>query len=341
MCSLVKNGKCLSSWKSSYGLKFLINPFSDFPIKNMLCPRGQQIRVFGGFHKNALDNGYMVWRPHFHPILDESIVEDPNLWSSESEKAENKFEKRSDIESLSEYFAKYLHIDKPSLSLISVDEKGFTIENNIDVENIDENPRGFIPVPDSDNIKIFGKDINSFNELKQEDMKNSKMEIDDESINFKSFNGKTVDEIIHQSRMRPKRKYGQSQNGGPLKLIITQSGKKAKNDKNEESEKGFSGGFVMTPSPGFYENTPILDFNSLYPNIMISFFLDCYTLVLEKRFAMCPGVIYLKIRLNATKEFLFAQGIQGVMTKHTQNLVNSKKFKFHQSFYLTTKKAEK
>lgn len=47
---------------------------------DILWIRGQQIRVFGGFHKVAMDKGYIVWRPHYHPILDEPIIEDENLW---------------------------------------------------------------------------------------------------------------------------------------------------------------------------------------------------------------------------------------------------------------------
>jgi DNA polymerase elongation subunit (family B) len=85
----------------------------------------------------------------------------------------------------------------------------------------------------------------------------------------------------------------------------------------------------------FYENVPVLDFNALYPNIMMSYCLDPSLLVLDKRFANCPGVTYLRIRFSKTKEFLFAQGLlkdafeqqgfPGVMIKHTRNLVNSRK----------------
>jgi hypothetical protein len=53
------------------------------------------------------------------------------------------------------------------------------------------------------------------------------------------------------------------------------------NDEPEDEEedgmdegKGFSGGYVMEPIPGWYENIPILDFNSLYPNLMMTYFLE-------------------------------------------------------------------
>lgn len=81
----------------------------------------------------------------------------------------------------------------------------------------------------------------------------------------------------------------------------------------------------MEPKPGFYENIPILDFNALYPNIMMSYCLDPSLLVLDKRFANCPGVRYLRIRFNKQKEFLFAQGFPGVMIKHTRQLVDNRK----------------
>ncbi len=72
--------------------------------------------MFGGFHKNAMDDGYIIYRPHYHPILDEPIVEDPSLWTDEGnkerEKLEKKFENKSDIDALIDYWNKQLNISK-------------------------------------------------------------------------------------------------------------------------------------------------------------------------------------------------------------------------------------
>lgn len=93
---------------------------------NMLCPRGQQIRVFGGFYKHAMDDGYIVYRPHYHPILDESIVEDTDLWKEQEDKAAKRFENKSDVNALMDYWTKKLGVSglKPTLSVISVGDDG-------------------------------------------------------------------------------------------------------------------------------------------------------------------------------------------------------------------------
>jgi len=81
----------------------------------------------------------------------------------------------------------------------------------------------------------------------------------------------------------------------------------------------------MEPDAGFYENVPVLDFNALYPNIMMSYFLDPALIVLDKRFANCLGVRYLDVRFNEKIVFRYAQDIQGVMNQHTWNLVFNRK----------------
>lgn len=43
---------------------------------NFICSYGQQQKMFGGFHKVAVDEGFIVWRPHYHPILDAPIGKD-------------------------------------------------------------------------------------------------------------------------------------------------------------------------------------------------------------------------------------------------------------------------
>lgn len=296
---------------------------------NMLCPRGQQIRVFAGLHKNALDKGYFVYRPWFDPTLDEPIVEDPTLWSEEEEKAENRFENKSDTDKMMEYWMKKLSLlkEKPKFSIISFDESGKKNEKEIDsnLVSIDFNSN-VVTIKQSNvnisNCKLYGKDVNPFSNIN-----NKKKE---EKKGFVTRDGRSIEEIEKLSRVRHKRKFIPTDNGTCKVVDIIGKNKKRKNEEErkmqeEESEKGFAGGFVMEPKSGFYENVPVLDFNSLYPNIMMSYCLDPALLVLDPKFANCPGVTYLRIRFNAKKEFLFAQGIPGVMIEHTRNLVNSRK----------------
>lgn len=286
---------------------------------NMLCPRGQQIRVFGGFHKNAMDNNYIIYRPHYHPILDEPIIEDPNLWDAEN-KVTKRFEEKSDIESMIAYFEKSLNLksNRPTLSILTTDANGNQEEKIIQNETMSA---GMIPVPENPNIKVYGKDVNPFQYISEK-----KKELNSSST-FYTRDGRTMEEVLRQSASKRKRKTIMGENGLLKHIEIVGKRKKTDNENSfkEESEKGFAGGFVMEPKPGFYENIPILDFNALYPNIMMSYFLDPALIVLDKRFANCPNVVYLRIRFNKNKEFLFAQGLPGVMIRHTRNLVDSRK----------------
>lgn len=59
---------------------YLLHAINDCRINripmNYICAFGQQQKMFGGFHKVAVDEGYIVWRPHYHPILDAPIGKD-------------------------------------------------------------------------------------------------------------------------------------------------------------------------------------------------------------------------------------------------------------------------
>lgn len=63
----------------------------------------------------------------------------------------------------------------------------------------------------------------------------------------------------------------------------------------KKNGKAFSGGKVKEPKRGVYDNMPILDFNSLYPNLMLSYKLDPALIVFDDRFASCPGVKYNRV----------------------------------------------
>ncbi len=208
--------------------------------------------------------------------------------------------------------------------MIKVDENGTAFEKIIH-ENT--KPIGMIPVSEIvTNVKLYGKDVNPFK------IDDGEQKSKQGNTGFFARNGKSIEEIEKLSRVRRKRKFVLTDSGTmkPIPIISKNASRKKTTEEDnmnrqEESEKGFAGGFVMEPKPGFYENIPILDFNALYPNIMMSYCLDPSLLVLDQRFANCPGVTYLRIRFNKDKEFLFAQGFPGVMIKHTRNLVNSRK----------------
>lgn len=100
-------------------------------------------------------------------------------------------------------------------------------------------------------------------------------------------------------------------------------------DDNDNDSKGFSGGMVMEPEPGLYWNIIILDFNSLYPNLMMTHGLDPALLVLDlERFGpgKCKsGTKFLKVKMSNNNVYYYAQGHPGVLIQHTKNLVAARK----------------
>ena len=43
---------------------------------NMICTRGQSIRVYGGFHYNTMIHNGVIYRPYYHNILDNVVFDD-------------------------------------------------------------------------------------------------------------------------------------------------------------------------------------------------------------------------------------------------------------------------
>lgn len=65
--------------------------------------------------------------------------------------------------------------------------------------------------------------------------------------------------------------------------------------KEELEEESYSGGYVLTPKPGIYENIAVLDFASMYPSIIISNNIDYYTyengLFLREPMGLIPRIL--------------------------------------------------
>jgi len=100
---------------------------------------------------------------------------------------------------------------------------------------------------------------------------------------------------------------------------------KKDNNSTEQKFKSFIGGYVTRdPKTGVYKYVVICDFNSLYPNIEITYFLDCLTLVLDPKYANLPNVEYIEVAITDTIRFRFAK-IEGIFTKHLKNLIFKRK----------------
>lgn len=218
-----------------------------------------------------MDDGYIVWRPHYHPILDEPIVEDPNLWKEDNlkdkRKAENAFDSGSDVDMLINYFQKYLSMGnfKPTLSLVNTNEDGTQTEQIIQddrqVQSIrqyhdehygekndnrphaknNNNNRTRVSTTFSEksqNIKVYGEDVNPFNKF-------LKQEVEEEAgkKKFVGINGMTVDEILKRSNSKPRRKAVQGPDG--KWKMVTVVGKNKSKRKMEASTEASAGKKVI------------------------------------------------------------------------------------------------
>lgn len=81
----------------------------------------------------------------------------------------------------------------------------------------------------------------------------------------------------------------------------------------------------MKAKTGRHENVPTLDFNSLYPNIMLTYFLDLCTIVLDERYADIPGLTYIDVVIGSTLRFRFVQNVPGIILNQLTELLASRK----------------
>lgn len=282
-------------------------------LPELLCPRGQQIRVYGGMHYVAHKNNYVVYRPHYHPLLDSPIFED---CETDDIVTDGKYQKDGDLDALTEYWGKVFEERdlKPKFQVVTINEKGEKKEE--EMEGITSDRKNKLKDQNENKRKIS----ENWTTLSKQPIAKKKkvtsgsigrVEISDLDKLLKSGNGRSRDKVYL---------------GGPTGLLS----KNPKVKKEDKNAKAFSGGKVMEPKRGIYDNMPILDFNSLYPNLMISYKLDPALMVLDQRFATCPGVKYNRVVFSDKSQFLFAvskndKPFPGIMIQHTSNLIVSRK----------------
>lgn len=106
--------------------------------------------------------------------------------------------------------------------------------------------------------------------------------------------------------------------------------KQHKKAKAELEEDKCQGGNVIIPTPGFYQHDIIgvLDFQSLYPNIIRYGNLSHDCIVMEARYNDLPNVKYITIAVDSVHGIRFAQNTEGIIAKvETQSLAKRKEAK--------------
>ncbi len=116
----------------------------------------------------------------------------------------------------------------------------------------------------------------------------------------------------------------------PLLSAEKQAKDKKKKQKTVLEEDSCQGGNVIIPIPGFFRRSIIgvLDFQSLYPNIIRKWNISHCQVVMEAMYNDIPGVVYITIAVNSVYGIRFAQNTEGIIAKvETQSLAKRKEAK--------------
>lgn len=275
---------------------------------NTLYTKGMGNLVYGGMHNVGHISDVVIYRPNYHPVIDSPIFDDDDQDDSNFGKMSYWMEKLSRA-----------NINNATIQIVQIDENGkekvelsvnnnemlndFTFHKNSSDSPTEEEPSTniigdhvHVEQPESANITKIGSFMFENKKKRKEPSKPTTFQAAQDSMLSENYRDA----------------------GGPRPKV---SAKNSKKDK----KKGFTGGCVFKPVPGLYDNTAILDFNSLYPNLMLTYFVDPMNLVLDERFANIPGVRYLDIRFNDKTCFRLAQDRLGILTTHTKNLITRRK----------------
>lgn len=217
-------------------------------LLNHICTRGQQVRVYSSLHYLCLQKNYFLYRPYYHPLLDDFNTED-DLISTSSNHSN---------------FYTSLYQSKDNIN-----------DNNIENDDIIEDDIYNNDIDTIDND--FDMDINNNLSLKDNTIKNHL----NNKRNFQQF----------------------------------------RNNSNNKNQKRYTGGYVMKPKIGMYHNIIILDFNSLYPNLQISYGIDPSLMVIDPKYDNLPNIEYLDIYINKQTKFRFVQKQNGIVVENLKNLI--------------------
>lgn len=351
-------------FKSSHIPKCInISRVNHVPL-NMLCPRGQSIRVYGGFQYIAQINNYVLYRPYYHPLLDNPIYDDIANMIKKAEASDGDIADydaiRYDANS-QEFktfdFQNYLQeVLKDHIEIAETEYQGTTNKNNSTSSNDGESKN---TSTDKKNNKNKQKKKKTFQQILLEKEAAARKvfatKIDISNLSKSLYNQllgidsqEQIDEIA-AGKVKNVKMYGYAKHR-PLEKRSKTDIKKAekqnvfvsKTGQNPEQMidllkrkkikegKGFSGGMVMIPRRGIAHNIPVFDWNSLYPNLMHNFKQCPSLLCIWEEFAKLENVDYIDVRFNEFFCFRYADkedgvDLPGILIQHTWNLVCNRK----------------
>jgi DNA polymerase elongation subunit (family B) len=330
---------------------YLLHAINDCRINripmNFICAYGQQQKMFGGFQYAAQQLDYIIWRPPYHPILDDPIGSDEGKDSNDSNeqinnsdvlsyflKTQQEKDDSSNLEDDIDYWNNHLKDSNIKLSSINGDNKNETLKLLMDNTNemnaserlqlLEQNQKINNVFQKGSGVSTYGLEVNPENNSGKELSRFGfmKTKLEEKSLKIGGNDIETVMNLKRSRQQMMKTKEALKHKmltGEDIKMekIVRKKGKVGK-------EKGFSGGYVIEPIKGLYHNLIILDFSALYPSIMISHRIASDNIVLDSRFANCEENSYLDIEFNHKRIVRFSQKWIGVMNTHVKNLLDSR-----------------
>lgn len=279
-------------------------------VIKQLAYRGTQIQVYGGFHKRAIQENAFIYRPHYHPLLDDPMFDDISKKVSESY--------LDDIESIATTFSESGLFDTKKYwdSAVKKDASKFRkldISDSVMKKDDEENAEDSNPTvnkfnPDNPWDSVFNKIIGIYSEK------------DAKKAYAPNSNVTRVGNFYnHIAEKRSK-----------SEIEFQNNSHEEQKKKKEKEHKGHAGGYVIIPRKSRRKYNIILDWNSLYPRIMENFHTCPSLLVMDEEYANLPNVKYLDIRFNEHLVARYAYEedgvpLEGVLIKHTCFLVDSRK----------------
>jgi DNA polymerase elongation subunit (family B) len=289
-------------------------------LLSSLCTRGQQLRVMGGMHKFAVDNDFVIHRPHYHPVLDEflredAVKEEDDEGDDDEGRSKTALKYDFEMEKIVEQWENMYADNAKSISIkeVTVDANG---KESVKVVNMSTGTR-----------KRTAEEIRA---EKENEAKRLMGLLDDKKKSARAKMSRSKQ--LHRNEQlsgSAKNILAAIQRRVDIDRIVEEEQRKQDSGTGAEREgprkKKFQGGKVEHPVPGFYTYVPVGDFNSLYPNIQRTEFIDPALLCIYAEYAQCPDVQYLDVEIKPGVSFRFAKFRKGIMTQSITNLINNRK----------------
>lgn len=279
----------------------VVNLCTETNILPKMILKGMTFRYYSSIQKLAMQDDWVLYRPHYHPILDSKIFDQEN----ESEESDSSNSKYGDLMNVVKHFSKYYDENESNFSVSS-----FACDDN--GKKQEEQPT----TPHAQFFNKIGASENVYDKPVVEKYTGPIARKYRSEKDKLTINGKSLNAVMKNINKKTKKTYLAGPNAG-------------KNMKTK-GEKKHAGGNVFDPDRHLHRDVLTQDFQSLYPSIIGSYLMDICNLVLDPKYANLPNVTYNDFRLSSKTMFRFAYSkngkpYHGLIIKQIFRLLNGRK----------------